>query len=64
MEKGGKMKTFEVKGNYTRNGEHTFTTKISAESEKLAREKTYAEFGGKQGLARRHILIKEIKMAK
>ncbi len=62
--KGGKMKTYEVRGSYNKNGKHTFTVKMNAQSEKLAKEKTFAEFGGKQGLTRRHITIDEIKVAK
>jgi ribosomal protein L20A (L18A) len=58
------MKTFEVKGSYNKNGKHTFTTKVLAQSEKLAREKTFAEFGGKQGLTRRHIIIDGITASK
>ncbi|VVB74394.1 Uncharacterised protein [uncultured archaeon] len=61
--KGEKMKAYEVKGYYTKSGKHTFTIKVNAESEKLVREKVFAEFGGKQGITRRHIIVESVKAA-
>jgi len=58
------MKAYEVKGNYTKNGKHTFTIQVHANSEKLVKEKVFAEFGGKQGITRRHIVVESIKAAK
>ena len=59
------MKTFKARGTYTQKKEkHHFAKEISAENEKLAREKIYAEFGGKQRITRRNINIEEIKEAK
>jgi ribosomal protein L20A (L18A) len=59
------MKTFETKGTYTQKGKkHGFESKIMAENEKLAKEKIYAQFGGKNGVDRRHIEISEIKVTK
>jgi ribosomal protein L20A (L18A) len=56
---------FEAKGTFTINGEtHKFTKEIEAANEKMAKEKIYAEFGGKNGVARHYIEITEIKGAK
>ena len=59
------MKTFETKGTYTQKGKkHEFNTKVTAENEKMVKEKIYAEFGGKNNVTRRYISITEIKVAK
>lgn len=63
--KGGKMKAFEIKGTYTKNKEkHAFTKQVSADTEKLAREKVFAEIGGKNRVRRVCIEIAQIKGAK
>lgn len=56
---------YTAKGEYTKSGTtDKFTKEIDAKSEKLAREKLYAELGGKQGIIRRNIIVKEIKVNK
>jgi large subunit ribosomal protein LX len=59
------MKTFEAKGTYTKKGkENKYTKKIEAENEKMAKEKIYATFGGKQKIRRGNIKISELTAAK
>lgn len=59
------MKTYETKGTFKKNGEtHKFATKITAGSEKLAKEKILAQMGSKQNLTRVNILVESIKEAK
>ncbi len=56
---------FEIKGTFKQQGEDQGYTKLlNAENEKMAREKIYSLFGGKQKIARRNITISEIKEAK
>ncbi|MFA6268901.1 MAG: 50S ribosomal protein L18Ae [archaeon] len=59
------MKTYETKGTYKKKGEiHKFDTKVTAENEKMATEKVFAEMGSKQRLTRVNIKLESIKEAK
>lgn len=56
---------YEASGEITaRNNAQKFCTKVEAKNEALAREKVYAMFGSKQGLKRKDIQIREIKVKK
>ena len=59
------MKTYEAKGTFVKHGKTgKFTTAVSAENEKMAKEKLLAEMGSKQNLTRVNILIESLKEAK
>ncbi len=56
---------YNAKGTYLKKGiTEKFNKTISAQNEKMAKEKLYAEMGSKQGLRRVDIKIEEIKAAK
>jgi ribosomal protein L20A (L18A) len=59
-----KMKTFEAKGTYNKNGITTFSKTIKADNEKMAREYIYSLVGGKQRISRRDINIETVVEAK
>jgi len=59
------MKTYEAKGTFTKKGEtQKFTTTLTAENEKMANEKIFANIGSKQNIKRPYIKIESIKEAK
>ena len=59
------MKTYETKGTFTKKGEiHKFSTKVTAENEKMAKENLLSRMGSKQNLIRNRINIESIKEAK
>lgn len=56
---------FIAKGIFNKKGvKNNFSKEIIAENEKKASEKVYAEFGSKNKLRRREIIIDELKGAK
>jgi len=56
---------YETKGTYLKNGvTEKFAKTISAQNEKMAREKIYAELGSKQKIRRLNISIAEVKAGK
>jgi ribosomal protein L20A (L18A) len=58
------MKKYEINGTFEKNGEkQKFASTITAENEKMAKEKILAQMGGKQKIKRNYITIKEIKVA-
>ncbi|MFA5125635.1 MAG: 50S ribosomal protein L18Ae [archaeon] len=59
------MKTYEAKGTFTKKGENQkFTTTLTAENEKMANEKIFAQMGSKQNIKRPYIKIDSIKETK
>jgi large subunit ribosomal protein LX len=59
-----KMKKYEVKGTYKTKGvTHNFSTNLTAENEKMAKEKIYSVIGGKQSIRRNDVKIIELKVA-
>jgi ribosomal protein L20A (L18A) len=59
------MKTYETKGTFKKRGEvHPFSTEVSAENEKMAKEKILAQMGSKQNLTRVNITVESVKEAK
>ena len=59
------MSKFVSKGIYYKKGEeHKFQKTLTAKNQKEAQEKVYAEFGSKNKLKRRAIIINEIKEEK
>ncbi|HPM85646.1 MAG: 50S ribosomal protein L18Ae [Candidatus ainarchaeum sp.] len=56
------MPKFVAKGIIQKRGEEQlFSRKFEARNEKAAKEKIYAEFGSKNNLKRRSIIISELK---
>lgn len=54
---------FVVKGIISKKeGQQRFVKKLVAKNEKSAREKIFAELGGKNKLKRRNIIINEVKV--
>lgn len=55
-------KLFEAKGSFREKGKQKkFTKIIRAPSQNIAIEKLMSEFGGRNKVSRRHILVEEIK---
>ena len=53
---------FEITGNVTMKGQtQGFTKQIEAQSEKLAVEKVYAQYGADNRLKRTHVKIEAVK---
>jgi len=58
------MKTYEIKGTYKKKGNlYNFTKNVTVENEKMAKEKVFAEMGGKQNLKRTDIVLQSVKVA-
>jgi ribosomal protein L20A (L18A) len=59
------MKTYEVKGTFLKKGKtHKFSSKSTAENEKLVKEKVLSQLGSKQKITRVNITIESVKEAK
>lgn len=56
------MSEFTIRGTFTTHrGESAFETTIEAENEDVAREHTFANFGGRHGLKRQQVEIEEVE---
>ncbi|NHN43572.1 50S ribosomal protein L18a [Halorubellus sp. JP-L1] len=56
------MSEFTIRGTFqTHRGERAFETTIDATNENVAREHTFANFGGRHGLNRQQVEIEEVE---
>ncbi|USZ66683.1 50S ribosomal protein L18Ae [Halorussus salilacus] len=56
------MSEFTVRGRFkSRDGWQEFETEVDAENEDVARERTYANFGGRYSLKRTQIEVEEVE---
>ncbi|PSP56713.1 50S ribosomal protein L18a [Halobacteriales archaeon QS_1_67_19] len=56
------MSEFTVRGEYqARDGWQNFETTVEADNEDVARERTYANFGGRHSLKRTEVEVEEVE---
>ena len=56
------MSEFTIRGQFqTRDGWQEFETSVDADNEDVARERAYANFGGRHGLKRTQVDVQEVE---